>query len=81
MRDTAEYRLYILPVAKQSLREYLKDPSFIKYLPSQVFRWFGCLAGALDYAHRNDIKHRDIKPGNILIADEGNKILLSDFGL
>lgn len=34
----------------------------------------------LEYAHNQDILHRDIKPGNILISDNG-QAKLSDFGL
>ncbi len=36
---------------------------------------------ALDYAHRQDIVHRDIKPGNIMIEKHTQRAILTDFGV
>ncbi|MCI0713028.1 MAG: protein kinase [Chloroflexi bacterium] len=48
-------------------------------LPAAV-RIMNQVCSALSLAHKNAVIHRDIKPGNILLDEEGNAYL-SDFGI
>ncbi|GAC1331104.1 MAG: hypothetical protein NVSMB15_05200 [Steroidobacteraceae bacterium] len=38
------------------------------------------VAGALEYAHRNHIVHGDLKPGNVLVTEQG-EVKVIDFGI
>ena len=43
-------------------------------------RYFVCLSQALSYLHESGVRHKDIKPKNILI-DESGCVVLTDFGI
>ncbi|KAF2185816.1 kinase-like protein [Zopfia rhizophila CBS 207.26] len=44
----------------------------------RIWSSFGCLTRAIAYLHENNIRHKDIKPSNILLSRDG--IWITDFG-
>ncbi|WP_405487712.1 serine/threonine-protein kinase [Nocardia sp. NBC_00511] len=53
--------------------------------PDRALRIASDIGSALDYAHANDVLHRDVKPSNILVSPAENgrpeRALLTDFGI
>ncbi|HMI43271.1 MAG TPA: protein kinase, partial [Gemmatimonadaceae bacterium] len=69
---------YVSPfIAGGSLRDRLKIQSELPV--DDALRIAHEVGAALDYAHRNGFVHRDVKPENILFADD--HALLADFGI
>lgn len=60
-----------------SVRDSLQDRRYELHDASHLLDQ---IASALDFAHRNAVIHRDIKPGNILLDEDGNAYL-ADFGI
>ena len=48
--------------------------------PQRVIHLLTQVAGALDTAHANGVVHRDVKPANILVGEDGDAHL-TDFGI
>lgn len=46
----------------------------------EILRFIQSVGAALTYAHAKGILHRDVKPSNILLTDDGG-VFLADFGL
>ncbi|ROZ72411.1 serine/threonine-protein kinase [Ramlibacter sp. WS9] len=52
----------------------------VRYSLEQSLKMVRDLLSALDYAHKQNIVHRDVKPANLLI-EPGGRVKLTDFGV
>jgi serine/threonine-protein kinase len=70
---------YVMPyVSGESLRARLRREG--RLAMTDAMRVVREVAAALDYAHRHGVVHRDVKPGNILLDEDGHA-LVADFGI
>ncbi|KFY84138.1 hypothetical protein V500_09577 [Pseudogymnoascus sp. VKM F-4518 (FW-2643)] len=83
-----EYVIVMEPLAEENLESYLfaanstkrsKSKEETRQLQQAILPWFGCLISGIFYLHEQNIRHRDIKPRNILIKE--NRIIITDFGI
>jgi serine/threonine protein kinase len=73
-----DYAIIMSPVGDMNLADYLAN-SEGPTAESPMHSWFGCLAMVFAYLHSRKIRHRDVKPGNILI--KGSTVILADFSI
>lgn len=48
--------------------------------PARVLEWLDQTAQALDRAHERNVIHRDVKPANLLLGEDG-RVRVADFGV
>ena len=65
-------------VPGQSCAEILRDRGHLDVEQAEDIVVQACRG--LDYAHRNGVVHRDVKPGNLLVSESG-VVKLADFGI
>jgi len=78
--DEQSHRHFIVMehVSGASCSEMLRDRGSLP--ADEVARIAADAAEGLGYAHRHGVIHRDVKPGNLLVADSG-RVKLADFGI
>jgi serine/threonine-protein kinase len=76
--EADSFLFYVMPyIEGESLRDRISRE---RQLPvDEAVSIASAVAGALDYAHRQDVVHRDIKPENILLHD--GEPMVADFGI
>jgi eukaryotic-like serine/threonine-protein kinase len=75
---TGRHYIVMEYIRGQSAAEILRERSILPVSEALAIVSHACRG--LDYAHRNGVVHRDIKPGNLLRSEEGI-VKVADFGI
>jgi serine/threonine protein kinase len=76
--SSGQYFIVMEYIEGSSCAEILRDQSWVEVDEALAIIEQAC--EGLDYAHRHGVVHRDVKPGNLLRAREG-EVKLADFGI
>src|SRR5271155_5398788 len=75
---TGQYFIVMEYIEGSSCAEILRDDGWVEV--GEAISIIEQACQGLDYAHRHGVVHRDVKPGNLLRAREG-EVKLADFGI
>ncbi|TGO45345.1 hypothetical protein BCON_0401g00080 [Botryotinia convoluta] len=76
-----QFGILISPAGDEDLGHFLErvsDSDFPEEDMKLLSGWQCCLASAVSYIHSQNIRHKDIKPNNIIC--KGDQVYLTDFG-
>jgi eukaryotic-like serine/threonine-protein kinase len=86
--EVDEFIFFTMQLVQGKPLTYLLQMAARQVLPSKrvlpldfTIRTVVQVLDALDYAHRQDIIHRDIKPDNVMIESHTQRPIITDFGL
>lgn len=81
IQDDGRCFIVLKYLSGRSLKDCFRDPEKRQdFTVERTVKLMSRIAEALDYAHRQRVYHRDLKPGNILLDEDGNPHI-TDFGL
>lgn len=78
------FSILLYPVCDWNLTSYMEGASNSQRW--EIIGFFRCLAHAVNYIHKAQIKHMDIKPGNLLVrkkvrGNQYHQVYIADFGI
>lgn len=77
--ERQQFSIIMHPLAENDLETYLASKVCeTERELSLIWKWMACLVNTLAYIHSKGIRHKDIKPRNVLVKRD--KIYFTDFG-
>jgi hypothetical protein len=77
--ETRRFSIVMYPLADCDLQSFMGRKTCDSHEERRLMRqWMSCLANTLVFIHSKDVRHKDIKPSNVLV--KGEKVYFTDFG-